>query len=108
MCTNINDELAMACADSHEPRHCWIFDAESEVWSKTQDTINNHHQGAIARYNDSVVIVSGKDNDQGSTEYFNMIRRQWSVRSNDTMFQNINGATAVSHHGKLYFFGKSC
>ena len=34
-----------------------------------------------------------------------MFRRQWSVRSNDTFYINMNGHTAVEHHGTLYSFG---
>ena len=60
----------------------------------------------MARYNDTVVFVGGIENEEGSTEYYSTVRRQWSVRSNDTMFVNINGATAVAHHGSLYHFGR--
>ena len=96
----------MACAGHHERYNCWLFEDDTETWTKTHDTFNNHHQGAMARYNDSVVFVGGIENEEGSTEYYSTIRLQWSVRSNDTMFVNINGATAIAHQGSLYHFGK--
>ena len=70
-CVNVDDEQAMACGGVHEPRECWFFDGETEIWTKTHDTVDNHHQGAMARYNNSVIFFGGVENEQGSTEFFN-------------------------------------
>ena len=70
-CVNVDDEQAMACGGWHEPRECWFFDGETEIWTKTHDTVDNHHQGAMARYNNSVIFFGGIENEQGSTEFFN-------------------------------------
>ena len=101
---NVYEEKAMACAAVQPYNYdCWIYNGD--YWQQTEDTRDDHYKGGLVKFRDTVVIISGDFNLDGSTEEYNPESQDWRVVVKSYKMQKLKQFTAVNLKGMIYIFG---
>ena len=101
---NIYEEKAMACAASPPYNYdCWLFNGN--FWQQTDDTRDDHYKGGLVKFKDSVVVISGDFNTDGSTELYNPQSQDWRVVVKSYKMQKLKMFTVVNFKNMIYLFG---
>ena len=95
---------AMACAAIPPYNYdCWVYDGQ--YWQQTDDTRDDHYKGGLVKFKDSVVIISGDFNTDGSTELYNKQSQDWRVVVKSFKMQKLKQFTVVNFKNSVYLFG---
>ena len=105
-CTNVDDESVIACADftDNKGKACHRYDGST--WSAIGSTLDNHHFGGMARFNNKALIMGGTQDPNGSTEEYNLDSDHWSRKAKSPLLQKISAFSVVGFEDRVYLFGE--